>query len=140
MKQGEAVATMLPPPRSIPYGPKRGVLPKAIPQPLVLYKQKRESKVKKNELLQNSTRKPAELSFPLSSIAYLLNTIFHLSIYISYLSLSYLLFYLSYIHLSLIHPSPIRHRDGRQNTVMRRHCAPEGEAQPPHDGILPACH
>jgi hypothetical protein len=21
---------------------------------------------------------------------------------------------------------------------MRRHCAPEGEAQPPHDGILPA--
>jgi hypothetical protein len=20
---------------------------------------------------------------------------------------------------------------------MRRHCAPEGEAQPPHDGILP---
>jgi hypothetical protein len=28
---------------------------------------------------------------------------------------------------------------GRQNTVMRRHCAPAGEAQPPHDGILPAC-
>jgi hypothetical protein len=75
-----------------------------------------------------------------------------------YISISYLLYYLlsslytiSLIHLSLsiysylsilIHhlfvspPSGIV--PGRQNTVMRRHCAPEGEAQPPHDSILPA--
>ncbi|MDR1149124.1 MAG: hypothetical protein LBK66_10890, partial [Spirochaetaceae bacterium] len=49
----------------------------------------------------------------------------------------YILSYLSFIHLLFTSPqSGIV--PGRQNTVMRRHCAPEGEAQPPHDGILPA--
>ncbi|MDR1095314.1 MAG: hypothetical protein LBL31_02885 [Spirochaetaceae bacterium] len=28
---------------------------------------------------------------------------------------------------------------GRQSTALRRHCAPEGEAQPPQGGALPAC-
>jgi hypothetical protein len=66
-------------------------------------------------------------------------------IYLIFISLFFIPIYLIFISLlfisyrSPIHPSPIRHRDGRQNTVMRRHCAPEGEAQPPHDGILPAC-
>jgi hypothetical protein len=64
--------------------------------------------------------------------------------YIYYLSLS-ILIYLLFIYLLFI---PIFHLflpplsgivPGRQNTVMRRHCAPAGEARPPHDGILPAC-
>jgi hypothetical protein len=45
------------------------------------------------------------------------------------------LFYLSFIHLLFILPQSGIVRGG-QNTVMRRHCAPAGEAQP-HDGILP---
>jgi hypothetical protein len=65
-------------------------------------------------------------------------------IYLSSLYLS-ILIYLIFIYLLFI---PIYHVfippltgivPGRQNTVMRRHCAPAGEAQPPHDGILPAC-
>jgi hypothetical protein len=68
-----------------------------------------------------------------------------------YLSI-YLFIYLLFILINLIFTYllfiPIYHLfipplsgivPGRQNTVMRRHCAPEGEAQPPHDGILPAC-
>jgi hypothetical protein len=64
---------------------------------------------------------------------------FHLSFSLIYLIFHLYLSFISLSYLSPIHPSPILHRDGRQNTVMRRHCAPEGEAQPPHDGILPAC-
>jgi hypothetical protein len=66
-----------------------------------------------------------------------------------YLPITYLLTYLLYTitYSSISYSSLISHIfippqsgivPGRQNTVMRRHCAPEGEAQPPHDGILPA--
>jgi hypothetical protein len=80
-------------------------------------------------------------------IFYSILSLIHLSILI-YLIFIYLLFILIYhifIYLLFI---PIFHLflpplsgivPGRQNTVMRRHCAPAGEAQPPHDGILPAC-
>jgi hypothetical protein len=57
--------------------------------------------------------------------------------------------YLSFIFLAVRRPALRVHAwahdyllsgivPGRQKTVMRRHCAPEGEAPPPHDGILPA--
>jgi hypothetical protein len=61
------------------------------------------------------------------------NSLIYQSFSLSLSSIYYLLYYLLFISpQSGIVP-------GRQNTVMRRHCAPEGEAQPPHDGILPAC-
>jgi hypothetical protein len=58
---------------------------------------------------------------------YYLSLIFSI---ISYLPLFISSIIISYL-LSLIHPTPIRHRLGRQNTPLWRHCAPEGEAQPP---------
>jgi hypothetical protein len=67
------------------------------------------------------------LSTTYSSISYSL-LICHLFTYLLFIT-----------YQSLIHPASIRHRDGRQNTAMRRHCAPAGEAQPPRGGILPAC-
>jgi hypothetical protein len=63
-------------------------------------------------------------------ISYLLSLIYYLLYSITYSSI-----------LSITYSSSPQSGivPGRQNTVMRRHCAPEGEAQPPHDGILPAC-
>jgi hypothetical protein len=76
-----------------------------------------------------------ELSADCASSSHL-SLIFLSLLFISYLLLLFLIYYL-YIYLLFIPPqSGIV--PGRQNTVMRRHCAPAGEAQPPHDGILPA--
>jgi hypothetical protein len=74
--------------------------------------------------------------YHISSLLSLIFYIYYLLFILIYLIFIYLLFIPIY-HLFIPPLSGIV--PGKQNTVMRRHCAPEGEAQPPHDGILPAC-
>jgi hypothetical protein len=64
---------------------------------------------------------------------WILSGISHFFIYLIYL-ISHFFINLSRLHLFPLFGIVL----GGQSTAMRRHCAPEGEAQPPHGGALPA--